>query len=276
MIAPIACSRTPKWTTRPFGLGRRSRPPRCPSCSSRRGPRSRRRAREGPRPRRSAPSPSWSRVASARRRSGGDAPRPTPGQLGPAIRRGTRRPPPGRRPGTPRSARSTRPRASARAVCPSPLRPAPRRGRGTAPAGVVVDLLGAGSPRRPAGRRATRRSRPWWGSPQAIVVRRTTRVGAPSRPSASRWPRRSRPDRSRPRPGRRASRTPGTGSPGRYRWRGRAALDRDPVVVEDPDQLSELLVPRDLGRLVADPLHEVAVGAEDDRVVIDDLVPRAC
>ena len=50
------------------------------------------------------------------------------------------------------------------------------------------------------------------------------------------------------------------------------ALDRDPVVVEDPNQLAEPLVARDLGRLVGDALHEVAVRAQRVRVVIHDVV----
>ena len=53
---------------------------------------------------------------------------------------------------------------------------------------------------------------------------------------------------------------------------GRSRLDGDPVVVEDPGQLAELLVSRDLGRLVRDPLHEVAVGADRPGAVVDDLV----
>ncbi len=52
-----------------------------------------------------------------------------------------------------------------------------------------------------------------------------------------------------------------------------AAVDRDPVVVEDPDQLAQPLMPRDRRRLVGDPLHQVAIGAQRVREVVDDSVP---
>ena len=55
----------------------------------------------------------------------------------------------------------------------------------------------------------------------------------------------------------------------------RGALDRDPVVVEDPDELAELLVSRDGRGLVGDSLHHITVGAEHIRPVIDDLMARA-
>ena len=48
----------------------------------------------------------------------------------------------------------------------------------------------------------------------------------------------------------------------------RAAVDGDAVVVEDPDELAELLMSGESGCLVRDALHDVAVGAERDRVMI--------
>ena len=51
------------------------------------------------------------------------------------------------------------------------------------------------------------------------------------------------------------------------------AIDGDPVVVEHPDQLAQALVAGELGRLVRDPLHQVAVGAERPGVVVHNRVP---
>jgi len=45
-------------------------------------------------------------------------------------------------------------------------------------------------------------------------------------------------------------------------------LDGDAVVVEDPDELAELLVPSHRSDLVGDALHEVSVRAEGIRVVV--------
>src|SRR5262247_1559651 len=48
-------------------------------------------------------------------------------------------------------------------------------------------------------------------------------------------------------------------------------VDRDAVVVEQHDELVELEMPSKRDRLLADALHEVAVGGEYVRVVIDEL-----
>jgi hypothetical protein len=50
------------------------------------------------------------------------------------------------------------------------------------------------------------------------------------------------------------------------------AVDRDAVVVPQDDQAAELQMPGERGRLVADALHEVAVGGEHVGVVVDGLV----
>ena len=55
------------------------------------------------------------------------------------------------------------------------------------------------------------------------------------------------------------------------RERGRA-VDRDPVVVVDVDELTEPELARDRCRLLADALHEVAVGADRVDEAVDDVV----
>src|SRR2546430_17623805 len=55
----------------------------------------------------------------------------------------------------------------------------------------------------------------------------------------------------------------------------RVAVDRDVVVVVDPDQLAELQVPGERARLVGDALHQVAVGREEEGVVVHDRMARA-
>ena len=54
-----------------------------------------------------------------------------------------------------------------------------------------------------------------------------------------------------------------------------ASLDGDSVVVEDPDELAELLVPRQRGHLVGNALHEISVRAERVRVVVHHVVAGA-
>lgn len=54
-----------------------------------------------------------------------------------------------------------------------------------------------------------------------------------------------------------------------------AALDRDAVVVKHPDQLAELLMAGKGRGLMADAFHQIAVRAENDGVMVDDLVPGA-
>ena len=49
-------------------------------------------------------------------------------------------------------------------------------------------------------------------------------------------------------------------------------VDRDAVVVEEDDQLVQPEVAGDRDRLVAEPLHQVAVGGNDVGVVVDDVV----
>ena len=51
-------------------------------------------------------------------------------------------------------------------------------------------------------------------------------------------------------------------------------VDRDVVVVVEADQLAELEVSGEAGGLVRDALHQVAVAADEVRVVIDDVVTR--
>ncbi len=53
-------------------------------------------------------------------------------------------------------------------------------------------------------------------------------------------------------------------------------VDRDAVVVEEDDQLAQPEVAGDRDRLVADPLHQVAVGGDDVGVVVDDVVAELC
>ena len=53
------------------------------------------------------------------------------------------------------------------------------------------------------------------------------------------------------------------------------AIDRDPVVVVEPDELAESQVSGQRGGFVGDSLHEVAVAADDVRPVIDDRVARS-
>src|ERR1700733_355159 len=48
------------------------------------------------------------------------------------------------------------------------------------------------------------------------------------------------------------------------------AVDRDPIVVPENDQLVELEMAGDADRLVAYAFHQVAVGGEDVSVVIND------
>src|SRR5438270_10714597 len=55
---------------------------------------------------------------------------------------------------------------------------------------------------------------------------------------------------------------------------GRGAVDRDVVVVVEIDELSEAERSGDRRGLVRDALHQVAVRADDVRVVVDDLVVR--
>src|SRR5205814_10372932 len=52
-------------------------------------------------------------------------------------------------------------------------------------------------------------------------------------------------------------------------------IDRDPVVVVEPDQLAELQVTGERARLVREALHEIAVGREEIRIVIDDRMAGA-
>ncbi len=52
----------------------------------------------------------------------------------------------------------------------------------------------------------------------------------------------------------------------------RAALDRDAVVIEEPDQPPELLMSGDGGRFMRNPFHEVAVRADRPGVVPDHVV----
>ncbi len=56
---------------------------------------------------------------------------------------------------------------------------------------------------------------------------------------------------------------------------GRGSVERNEVGVVDADQLAELLVPRDRGRLVRDALHHVAVAREHVSAVVDDCMARA-
>ena len=51
-------------------------------------------------------------------------------------------------------------------------------------------------------------------------------------------------------------------------------VDRDAVVVEQHDQLVELEVPGERDRLLADALHQIAVGGEHIGAMIDDLLPE--
>ena len=60
---------------------------------------------------------------------------------------------------------------------------------------------------------------------------------------------------------------------GRVRERQRP-VDRDAVVVEQHDELGEPEVPGERDRLLAQPLHEVAVGGEHIGVVVDGLGPE--
>ena len=53
------------------------------------------------------------------------------------------------------------------------------------------------------------------------------------------------------------------------------AVDGDVVVVVDVDEPAQAEVPGQRRRLVADPLHEVAVGADDEGVVVDELGAEA-
>ncbi len=55
----------------------------------------------------------------------------------------------------------------------------------------------------------------------------------------------------------------------------RRAIEADAVVVPDPDQLLEAEESGDRGGLVRDALHEIAVGADEPRAVVDDLVAGA-
>ena len=52
------------------------------------------------------------------------------------------------------------------------------------------------------------------------------------------------------------------------------AVDGDPVVVVDHDELAELLRAGERSRLVRDPLHHAAVAEEDVGVMIDDACGR--
>ena len=55
----------------------------------------------------------------------------------------------------------------------------------------------------------------------------------------------------------------------------RGPLNGDVVVVEDPEEPTQFLVAGEFGGLVGDPLHEIAVRAEGNRAVMDDLVAWA-
>jgi hypothetical protein len=55
----------------------------------------------------------------------------------------------------------------------------------------------------------------------------------------------------------------------------RRAVDRDVVVVVAERQLAEPEVAGDRSRFLADPLHQVAIGADRVRAVVDELVPWA-
>ena len=55
---------------------------------------------------------------------------------------------------------------------------------------------------------------------------------------------------------------------------GRRAVELDPVVVVERDELAQPEVAGERARLRADALLEVAVGADDVRVVVDELVAR--
>ncbi len=50
------------------------------------------------------------------------------------------------------------------------------------------------------------------------------------------------------------------------------AVDGDVIVVVEPDQLPELEVSGERRRLVRDPLHEIAVATDEERVVVDDFL----
>ncbi len=52
------------------------------------------------------------------------------------------------------------------------------------------------------------------------------------------------------------------------------AVDGDAIVVVDADQLAEPLVAGEGARFVRNPLHQVAVGAQEVRMMIDDRVAR--
>ncbi len=52
-------------------------------------------------------------------------------------------------------------------------------------------------------------------------------------------------------------------------------FDGDVILVVEPDQLAELQVARERTRLVRNPLHQVAVGRDEIREMIDDVVAGA-
>ena len=54
-----------------------------------------------------------------------------------------------------------------------------------------------------------------------------------------------------------------------------AAVDRDAIVVVEADQFPELEVAGERGCLVRDPLHQIAVAADEIRVMVDDPVALA-
>ena len=134
------------------------------------------------------------------------------------------------------------------------------------------DLLHLARPRR---RRAGCRARPRCPAPSATGTRCAS---AARRSVGPRSPRRSpvaqpglervevvrRPRRA----ARRASRTPRSASGRRRCRRARSAVDRDVVVVVDEHHAAELEVAGERRGFVADALHEVAVAADAEHVVV--------
>ncbi len=131
------------------------------------------------------------------------------------------------------------------------------------------------SPRRRAASRGTDALPALVGAPKPMVVRQAIIVGRSVFCARPRSPRRSRPDRV---PSMRR-RIPARRLEARHLVAGfgerQRAVDRNAVVVEEDDQLAEPQVPGDRDRLVADALHQVAVGGDHIGVVVDDVVAEA-
>ena len=127
------------------------------------------------------------------------------------------------------------------------------------------------APRRRAARRGPSRCRPssarrsrWWSCRRSASAGRTSARRASARAIASgSWP------------STRSARQPQASK--RLTWSTRVGqrqrpVDRDAVVVEEHDEAVELQVPGERDRLLADPLHQVAVGGEHVGAVVDELV----